>query len=409
MGYVTTPSHGSFQWVNNKIYKTEYVSNIKDDDIGYVLEVDLDYPSSIHDSHNDFPFCSENITAPGYGIPKLIAHLNSRKKFKIHLRNLQKCMLNGLILSKVHRAMKFNQPKWLQKYIPLNTEHRKVAKNKFEKDYFKLMNNSVYGKTVENVEKRRDVKIVSEWNAHENQFAAKKLVAHPNFHSSNIFSPNMCAIEMKKGSIKLDKPIYLGFVVLELSKWLIYDFHYQYMKPKFTSRIRLNYMDTDSFIYSIFTDDFYADIYDDVISPEKSRFDTSEYPTNNVHNFPLNNGKVLGYFKDENNSRIMLDFVGLRAKLYCYRVDTGEVTKKAKGIKKYITNNLELRDYRNCLIKKQDLYKSMYTFRSRKHIIYTENINKLALSSGDTKRFICSNSKNTYAWGYKNIPANSID
>ena len=396
--------YGNFQWDNPELYTTEYILNIKDDDVGYVLEVDLDYPSSIHDLHNDLPFCPENIVTPGCKIPKLIAHLNSKKKYTIHLKTLQQCISNGMVLSKVHRVMKFNQSNWLEKYISLNTDFRKKAKNKFEKDFFKLMNNSVYGKTMENVEKRKSVKIVSEWDPQRNQFSARKLIAHPSFHSVSVFTPNMCAIEMSKGSVTLDKPIYLGFAVLELSKWLMYDFHYEYMKPKFSDKIRLNYMDTDSFIYSIFTEDFYADIYDDVVNPERSRFDTSEYPIDNIHNFPLNNGKVLGLFKDENNSKIMTDFVGLRAKLYCFRVETGEVTKKAKGIRKYITNNLELRDYRNCLIKKQNIFKKMYIFRSKQHCIYTQMLNKKTLSCDDTKRYIREDGKSTYAWGHKNIP-----
>lgn len=323
--------YGNFKWDDPGIYTNDYISNLKDNNnVGCVLEVDLTYPSSLHDIHNDLPFCSENMTNPGSKFPKLTANLNPKKRYVIHFMNLQQCIKNGLILTKVHRVLKFSQSRWLDKYISLNTEHRKNAGNKFEKDFFKLMNNSVYGKTMENVEKRRVVKIVTDWENKGRRFGCRSLIANPNFHSRSIFTPNMCAIEMKKGQIKLDKPIYLGFVVLELSKWLMYDFHYGYMKKKFNSSIRLNYMDTDSFIYSIATDDFYADIYNDVIHSDKSRFDTSEYPENNPHNFPLRNGKVIGFFKDENNCQKMLEFVGLRAKMYSFSIDKGEVIKKRK-------------------------------------------------------------------------------
>ena len=147
---------------------------------------------------------------------------------------------------------------------------RKQAKNDFEKDFFKLMNNAVFGKTMENVRKRRDIKLVT-IDKRRNQ-----LVSEPNYHTTKWFSENLLAIEMKKTNVKMNNPVYLGLSILEISKALMYEFWYDYMKPKYGDDIKLYYMDTDSFIMHIKTEDFYKDIADDV----EKRFDTSNYEVN---------------------------------------------------------------------------------------------------------------------------------
>ena len=147
---------------------------------------------------------------------------------------------------------------------------RKQAKNDFEKDFFKLMNNAVFGKTMENVRKRRDIKLVT-IDKRRNQ-----LVSEPNYHTTKWFSENLLAIEMKKTNVKMNNPVYLGLSILEISKALMYEFWYDYMKPKYGDDIKLYYMDTDSFIMHIKTEDFYKDIANDV----EKRFDTSNYEVN---------------------------------------------------------------------------------------------------------------------------------
>ena len=146
----------------------------------------------------------------------------------------------------------------------MNTELRKLARNDFEKDLFKLMNNSVFGKTMENIRKRRDIKLVT------TDKKRSKLISEPNFHAMNLISENLSIIEMKKTKIKMNKPIYLGLSILEISKILMYEFCYDYMKPKYNDNVRLCYMDTDSFVMNIKTNDFYEDIAHDVYN----RFDT---------------------------------------------------------------------------------------------------------------------------------------
>ena len=205
----------------------------------------------------------------------------------------------------------------------MNTELRKEVKNDFEKDFFKLMNNAVFGKTIKNVRKHRDIKLVT---------TDKKIVSEPNYDTTKWFSENLLAIEMKKTKVKMNKPIYLGLSILEISKILMYEFWYDYMKPKYGDNVKLCYMGTDSFIMHIKTEDFYKDIADDV----EKRFDASNYEVDR----PLptrKNKKVIGLMKDELRGKIMTKFVALRPTKYSYLTDDFEQDKKAKGAKKCVT------------------------------------------------------------------------
>ena len=195
----------------------------------------------------------------------------------------------------------------------MNTELRKQAKNDFEKDFYKLMNNAVFGKTTENVKKHIDIKLVTT-DKRRNQ-----LVSEPNYHKTKWFSGNLLAIGMKKTKIKMNKPVYLGLSILKISKTLMYEFWYDNMKPKYGGNLKLCYMDTDSFIMHIKTGDYYKDIANDV----EKRFDTSNYEINR----PLPTGKnkkVIGLMKDELGGKIMTEFVALRLKTYSYLTDDCE-------------------------------------------------------------------------------------
>lgn len=391
--------YGNFEWIDSKSFNLNQI-NVKSDE-GYILEVDLDYPTELHSTHNDLPFCVENMCPPNGKVPKLITNLNNKEKYIIHSQTLLQAIEHGLILKKIHRILKFNQSTWLKKYIDLNTHMRTIATNDFEKDFFKLMNNSIYGKTMENVDKRVNVKLVTVWGKKKNMSnTASKLISKPNFHNLSIFNENFVAIQMRKTSVNYNKPIYLGFVVLEMSKHLMYDFHYNHTMKKYSNsnQATLCYMDTDSFIYNIKTDDVYRDMSQDL-----DKFDTSNYSSNNAYNLPLVNKKVIGLMKDENGGKIMKRFVGLRSKLYSIQLDDGFETKKAKGIKTNVTNELKFYDYKNCLDSKSIIYKSMYIFKSIKHEIFTQFINKIALSSNDDKRYIEENGINTLAWGHHKI------
>ena len=273
----------------------------------------------------------------------------------------------------------------------MNRELRKVAKDDFEKDLFKLMNNAVFGKTMENVRKHSDIKLVTI------DKKRSKLVSKPNYHTMNCISENLSIIEMKKTKVKMNKPIYLGLSILDISKLLMYEFWYDYMKPKYSDNVKLCYMDTDSFIINIKTEDFYKDIANDV----EKRFDTSNYEVDR----PLPTGtnkKVIGLMKDGLGGRIITEFVALRPKTYSYLTDDFKEHKKAKGTKKCVIKRMiKFDDYKKCLLNGEVVLKSQQRFKSKGHDVYTENINKIALSSNDDKRLIAPDKITNYPYGYK--------
>ena len=207
-------------------------------------------------------------------------------------------------------------------YIDFNTEKRKQAKNEFEKDFFKLMNNSVFGKTMENLRKRRNIKLTSDCAMF------KKYVAKPSFLSGVIFNDDLVAVEYVKEKLKLCKPIYVGFSILDLSKTLMYDFHYGFIKNKYGEKAKLLFTDTDSLCYEIQTEDFYKDMYE-----YKELFDLSDMSGKFNDNV---NKKVIGKMKMEYPNKVIKEFIGLRSKMYSIKLDDDEETKKAKGVKKYV-------------------------------------------------------------------------
>ena len=238
------------------------------------------------------------------------------------------------------------------------------------------MNNAVFRKTVENGRKHRGIKLVTA-DKRRNQ-----LVSDPNYHTTKWLSENVLAIEMKKTKVKMNKPIYLGLPILEISKILMHEFWYDYMKPKYDDNVKLCYRDTDSFIMHIKTEDFYKDIADGVAK----RFDTSNYEVDR----PLPTGKnkkVIGLRKDGLGGKIMTEFVALKQKTYSYLTDGCEEDKKAIGTKKcVIKRRLKLNDYKDCLLNNQIVLKSQQGFKNERRDIYTEETNKIALSSNDDKR-----------------------
>ena len=204
------------------------------------------------------------------GVEKLIPNLYDKKRYVIHIRALEQALKHGLVLDCIHRAIEFKQSAWMKEYIDFNTKLRTAAANDFEKDFCKLMNNAVFGKTLENIRKHRNIKLVT------NREAYLKAVMKPDFKSGTIFSENLMGCEMGKIKVVMNKPVYLGQAILDLSKIVMYEFHYDYMKQKYPEGLTFCYIDTDSLIYNIETDDFYKDIAEDVAN----RFDMSGYNPN---------------------------------------------------------------------------------------------------------------------------------
>ena len=388
------PTHG-FKWLTGgeieKIYENRY--NLHK--IPCILEVDIEYPENLHDRHNDYPFCPERVECKNR-VKKLIPNLRNKTKYVLHYKNLIQCLDMGLKIKHIHRGIKFVESEWMKPYIDKNTNLRAKAKNNFEKDFFKLMNNSVFGKTMENIRNRVDVKLV---NTEEK---LRKLVAKPNLKSPpKIFSENLVSVHMKKTRLTMNKPVYLGMCILELSKTIMFDFHYQYIKPKYEEKAKLLFTDTDSFMYEIETEDFYKDISEDV----KDRFDTSDYPENHPSGIPTGeNKKVLGMMKDEAAGKIIKEFVGLRSKLYSFVTDEGEETKTCKGIKKQVVeSSIRHEHYKTCLTTGKELLRKQIIIRSYEHEVYTEEVNKVALSALDDKRYILKDGIHTLAWGHYKI------
>ena len=295
---------------------------------------------------------------------ELVCNLRGKKKYVVHISILKQALNHGLKLKKMHRVIEFNQEAWLKKYIDMNTELRKIASNDFEKDFFKLMNNVVFGKTMENVRKHRDIKLVK------------------TDHNIGLTDHNNRS--------------YLGLLILEISKITVYEFWYDYMKRKYGDMVKLCYTDTDSLVINIKTKDFYKDIAQDV----EERFDISNYSVDR----PLPKGKnkkVIGLMKDELGGGIITEFVALRPKTYSYMTDEFIEMKKAKGSKKCVIKKmLKFEVYKKCLFDNEPMLKSQQRFKRENHEVYTENTNKIALSSNDDKRIVALDGITSYPDGY---------
>ena len=383
------PERG-FRWMDDisKIDENFVKDYNKNDNKGYILDVDVDYPNKLQNLHSDLPFLPERMVINN--IKKLVCNLNDKKNYIVHINVLKQALDHGLKLRKVHRVIEFDQEAWLKEYIDVNTELIKKATNDFEKDFFKLMNNAVFGKTMENVRKHRDIKLV------KTDKKRNKLVSEPNFHTMKLIDNNLAIIEMRKVKVKMNKPIYLGLSILDISKITMYEFWYDYVKIKYEDKARLCYMDTDSFVVNIKTTDFYKDISQDV----NKRFDTLNY----TFDRPLPTGvnkKVIALMKNELGGDIITEFVALSPKAYSYVTNNFIEMKKTKSTKKCVVNKmLRFGDYKKCLFDNGKVLKSQQRFKSENHEVYTENINKIALSCDDDKRIVTSDRITSYPYGY---------
>ena len=264
--------------------------------------------------------------------------------------------------------------------------------NEFEKEFLKFMNNSVFGKMMENIRKHKDIKLVT------NAKNYLKAIMKTNFKSGILFGENLMGCKMGKVKVVMNKLVYLSQAILDLSKTVMYEFHYDYMLPKYSNNLKLCYMDTDSFVYDIRTEDFYADIADDMID----RFDTSGYDKDDARPLLISkNKKVIGMMKDELGGKIMTEFIALRPKSYAYKYNSKE-EKKCKGIKKCIVKkSLKFDDNVNCLWNGTNDYRSQLMFRSTKHGVHMIKVNKIALNRDDDKRIIKKDGISSFTRGHK--------
>lgn len=409
---------GSFKWIPVEEFDLQKAYDNIDSDFGYFLEVDVELPEKFHDQQNDFPCFPENIVIEeeylsplqmdlkerlncgDAKVPKLTCNLLPKTKYKIHIKCLKLYCSLGWKITKIHRVLEFKQKAWMKPYIDLCMNERKKTNNEFEKDFWKLSANAVYGKTMENVRNRCNIKLVLD------EEKAQKLTNKPTLKTApELIGEELYLFEMNKETITLDKPIYVGIAILNISKYLMYDFFYNTLRVKYPS-CRLLYTDTDSFVFEVFTDDLYKDIEDDLTLREY--FDFSNYPKDHPL-YDEKNKKVVGKFKDETQSKIIKECIALKAKQYYIGVDTeiekDKEKKTGKGIKKAVLNNIEQSRYFNAIFHNNDEKKMIYnekmTFiRSQKHTINTVTINKVCITSFDDKKTILDDNTEQISFGH---------
>ena len=421
-GYAMSQSlpYTGFKWLKEEYFAhINWLQQEENQADGYIVECDLDYPKELHDEHNEYPLAPERVDIDvsmlgekqleirrHYQLcngvqTKLVPNLMDKTNYCCHYLTLKFYLEHGLVLKSVHRVIAFKQSKWLAPYISLNQQLRANANNDFEKDFFKLMVNAIYGKTCENLKKRTDIKLLTDGNK------LKTLVEKPHCLGFRIFDENLAAVEMRKTKCMINKPFYTGFTVLELSKLHMYKFHYDYIKKKFPAgKSELLFTDTDSLMYLIECRDLYQQLQLD-----RELFDFSDYPRNSFM-FDETNKKVLGKFKDEANGFPITEFVGLRPKMYSYQVEKhGDIYNKhrAKGIQLAVARKLRHDEYKSQLDNPEENYVTTRRIGSKLHKVYTVETKKRGLCAFDDKRFLLEDGINSLAYGHFSIPTIARD
>lgn len=447
----------NFKWIDEKNLNIEKLKQMKEKGIGFTVEVDIDYPIELHDLHNDYPLLAESkiisnnmlskyqldlkgkyyskklkngtIKINESKVAKLICSLNDKRNYVIHSDTLLYALSKGLKLIKIHRGVQYEEESWLEPYIRKNSKKRSEAKNDFEKDFYKLMNNSCYGMTLLNTRKFSDNVLCN------NAEKFDKLIRSHRTKSWTIFNQNLVMVNRYKKKIMLDRPIYAGFAVLEYSKLHMQKFHYDYIKAKYGDKANLLFSDTDSLSYYIETEDLYQDMYDNkdefdlsnfrnlntLKEPSKYQGKFDNYVKENYKNVYMimdklkyvnkfycgENKAIIGKFKDETAGVPITEFVGLASKCYSLTTDDGKSKATAKGVKKCVKDrDLKHQLYKDIALGKDNYHQYMvkqYNFRSEKHQIFTCEQTKIGLSAMDDKRYLID-PINSLSFGHYKIP-----
>ena len=435
---------GGFAWCDEKEFESIFDDLMAqeepmDGEEGWIFEVDMTYPQDLHDVHNDLPLAPEKFAIPDAdlssyqvavsvgkraAVKKLVPHFKKRDHYVVHFATLHYYVLSGMVVTKIHRILRFKQQPWLKPYIDKNTQLRQNSSSAFEKDMFKLMNNAVYGKTIENVWNRKEVKIC------RSREQLLKYASKPWFRCFHIVNSDISICTMKKRQVYLNKPLYLGFTVLDLSKLVFYKTFYQGFKKMWPTQMRLLMVDTDSYIMHVTTvkgEGLYNQMYNFICSEEggqsELRLDCSNYNKDDedeglrhlasVHDCD----KQLGAVKDEMGSNIITAFVGLRPKLYAIKrllrpSYTSDEIIKAKGTPRAIANASFNYEHFDNMLTNSICSSSARVFNitSRGHVNKTLVTVRKCLSIADDKRYIDETDHiTTFAFGHKDIEHLSID
>ena len=404
--------YAAFRWMTEEELESRDYLTIGPKSIwGCFVEVDLDYPKELHDLHADYPLAPEKRTISlaelspyarrllshinrGKSVEKLMNTLYPKKNYVVHYRLLQLYLKLGLVLTKVHRGIFFHQAPIMRDYVDYNSEKRSQATNAFDIGFYKLLSNSLFGKTIERPENRLKIHLV------DSRVKFEKLVAKLTFKNAQIINENLCGVQMKQAVLKLTKPFYIGIAILELAKFHMYNFHYNVIKKNYGDRIALLMTDTDSFLYQITTDDLYKDLQNNTLL--QGCFDFSNYPQDHVL-YNVDNKRRPGYFKDERHSEQIKKFVGLRSKMYSILMDNDTDQIVAKGVHGSVRKNvLRFGDYLSSLRGSLQLEHSFNIISSKKHRVYTNRQSKISLSPFDDKRYLLDH-KRTIPFGHYTI------
>ena len=394
-----------FKWNKDKWNKEKIMSLDDKGDKGYIFSVDIKIPENLHDYFNGYtPLPVNKIIKKSElsewqqkdykesKVTKLCCSLDDRKDYVVNYRMLKLALSLGYELVNVNKCLEYKQKPYLKTYIDLNTNLRTKATSEFEKDFYKLMNNSAFGKTMENVRNRIEFKLVA------NEEKAGRL---KNMNTFTIFNENLVGVHIQKQKVVtsiMNKPLHIGLNVLDDSKYTMFNFHYNFMKKKFKhENITLMFSDTDSVCYHITKQDVYKEI-----EQNKHLFDLSNYPKEHFL-YDESNKKVVNKFKNESISEIK-EFIGLRSKLYSYMTDKEEEHKKCKGVKKYVVKKyITHENYKNTLFKRENFEIKQNGIRSYGHQLYSETVSKIALSACSDKEYICDDNIHTFSHGHYKI------
>jgi hypothetical protein len=412
---------GKFTWIKNpKTINPKCPMNY-----GYTYEVDIEYPAELHDAQNDFPAAPENFKPPGSQHEKLVNHFNVKKNYVANWQVLKMYQDMGCKITKIHRGIQYKVKSFMKSYLELNTNKRKLANNDFLKDYYKLMNNSVFGRTIMNKMKFGDYEIA-------NSKRYKKLMRKPHMVKREVIvnhcdecqklgsgqygecsDKETCSlmVEKHKRIVELDQPIYVGVTITDLAKLRMYEF-WNKIKAKYGDKIKLLMSDTDSFVVHWECEDV-----DEELAKMSEEFDFSNYPKDHkLHKLNIaENVKKPGKMKDEYPHKEISEFVGLRAKCYSLLFEDKSENKTAKGI--HAKRKLRHQDYKDILQNKNELYVTETTIRSHEQTLYTETHRKKALCVDDDKRIwigkdlepFSEGFGDTLAWGHYSTLLNKND